>query len=235
MALRDALTAKTASDSNIVAANVDGLVISEIDAAIDAASLTGIYIIKISYEANVADGIITIKQPDETYVDVETVVLALKENGYRVSYNKRTDSGNYLLCLQVAWGQIMPKRQKNQRKKRQVCIGDMDEQIILQDRGIGEPLFGSVDFDEDFTNIATVWAAINTVSGKTFFDGVNTETNITHEFFIRFDASVSAETWVEWNSRRFDILDAENYEERSEFMKLICAERGANTIEATKA
>jgi len=129
----------------------------------------------------------------------------------------------------------MPKCQKIQRKKRQICIGDMDEQILLQDRGIGEPLFGSVDFGEDFTNIATVWAAVETVNGKTFFDSVNTETDITHHFYIRFDASVTAETWITWDSRRFDILKPEDYDGRKEFMKLTCAERGAKTIEATKA
>ena len=129
----------------------------------------------------------------------------------------------------------MPKCQKIQRKKRQVCIGDMNEQIILQDRDIGEPLFGSVDFDEDFTNIEKVWAAVNTVSGKTFFDGTGSETLITHEFLIRFDANVTAETWVEWDGRRFDILEPEDYDGRKEFMRLPCAERGAKTIEATKA
>ena len=129
----------------------------------------------------------------------------------------------------------MPKCQKIQRKKRQICIGDMNEQILLQDRGIGEPLFGSVDFTEDFTNNDKVWASVETVSGKTFFDGVGEEILITHEFLIRYDASVSAETWISWNSRRFDILTTEDYDERNEFMKLICSERGSKTIEATKA
>ena len=129
----------------------------------------------------------------------------------------------------------MPKCQKIQRKKRQICIGDMNEQILLQDRGIGEPFFGSVDFSEDFTNNDKVWAAINTVSGKTFFDGVGEEILITHEFLIRYDASVSAETWISWNSRRFDILTTEDYDERKEFMKLICTDRGLSSNDASKA
>lgn len=129
----------------------------------------------------------------------------------------------------------MAKCQKIKRKKRQVCIGDMSEEIILQDRAIGEPLFGNVDFGEDFTTNATVWASIESVAGETFFDGVNTETNITHRFYIRYDASVTAETWVEYDSRRFDILAVEDYDGRKMFMKLTCAERGANTINATKA
>lgn len=103
MALRAATTAKTTSDSNKTPADVSGLAISAIDTVIAAAANAGEYIIKASYEANVREGVTTIKQSDGSYIDVETVVLTLKENGYRVSYNKKSDPGNYRLCLQVAW------------------------------------------------------------------------------------------------------------------------------------
>ncbi len=129
----------------------------------------------------------------------------------------------------------MPKCIRIQRKKRHVCVGDMNTRIILQDRNIKAPVFGDPDFDETFSNAATVWALVNTVSGKTFFDGVNTDVNITHEIFIRYDATVTAETWVELDNQRIDILRVEDFEQRSEFMKLICTERGVNTLEATKA
>lgn len=119
-------------------------------------------------------------------------------------------------------------------KKRQVCIGDLDKEIELQDRDIVPPVFGSPDFDENFTTNATVWAGIKTVDGKTFFDGVNTETVITHNIFIRFDATVTSETWILFDSRRFDILKVENFEERGEFMLLTCVDRGLANTAATK-
>jgi hypothetical protein len=103
MALRTASTSKTASDGNIRLADVNGLAISAIDTAIGVAADSGEYIIRMKFEANVSDGVITIKQSDESYVDIEIIVTALKENGYRASYNKRTDDGNYRLCLAVAW------------------------------------------------------------------------------------------------------------------------------------
>lgn len=124
---------------------------------------------------------------------------------------------------------------KIRRKKRQVCVGDLNTEIILQDRAITEPLFGDPDFDENFTDTATVWAAVNTVDGKTFFDGVSTDTNITHEIFIRYDATVTAETWIELGGQRIDILRVQNLEERNQFMKLICSDRGATSAEASKA
>lgn len=129
----------------------------------------------------------------------------------------------------------MAKCVKIRRKTRKICIGDLNKEIKIQDRAIAEPLFNTVDFDETFTDNATVWASVNTVSGKTFFDGVNSDVNITHEIFIRYDVTVTTESWVELSGRRIDILKVEDLEERNEFMRLICTERGANTFEATKA
>lgn len=129
----------------------------------------------------------------------------------------------------------MPGRcQKIRRKKRQVCIGDLDKEVTLQNRDITSPLFGTPDFDETFTDIDTVWAGINTKSGKMFFDGVGTETLVTHEILIRYDAAVTTETWVEFDGRRFDILEVQDLEDRHAFLILMCTDRGLVTAEASK-
>jgi len=127
----------------------------------------------------------------------------------------------------------MAECKRLRRKKRQVCIGDLDAQITLQNRAITVPSFGVPDFDEIFSDIDTHWAKMDTVRGKTFFDGVNTETNITHEFTIRYIDGITTETWVLFESRRFDVLDFEDLEERHEWIILSCVERG--TGEAAKA
>lgn len=125
---------------------------------------------------------------------------------------------------------------KIKRKKRQACIGGMNDRIVLQGRAIKPPIFGDPDFDETFTDNSTVWATINTVTGKTFFDGVNTDIPITHSIIIEFDTTVTTEIWIELeDGRRVDILSVENLDERSEFMRLTCTDRGNKTVEATKA
>jgi len=128
----------------------------------------------------------------------------------------------------------MPRCVKLKRKKRQACIGDLDTEIILQDRDIASPLFGSPDFSEDFTDLNTVWAGIETVTGKTYFDGAGVETPITHSLLIRFDATVTAETWIEFDGRRLDILAVQDLEERHEFLTLTCTDRGLISVEASK-
>ena len=129
----------------------------------------------------------------------------------------------------------MPRCVKIKRKKRQYCIGDMGSLVTLQNRAIQPPVFGDPDFDEKFTNADIVAAAIDTVSGKTFFDGISQDTNITHEIGIMFDPTVTSETWIELeDGRRLDILKVENLDERSQFLKLICTDRGAKTSNATR-
>lgn len=112
------------------------------------------------------------------------------------------------------------------RKKRRVCIGDLNEEIVLQNRNLTAPAFQAVDFEEEFEDNGDAYAAIDTVTGKTFFDGVNTDSPVTHEIYIVFDTTVTAQSWVEFDSRRIDILKVENFEERNEFMLLTCVERG---------
>ena len=129
----------------------------------------------------------------------------------------------------------MPRCQPIRKKRRNVCIGDMEDQVTLENRAIQAPDFDTVDFQEDFTapNPA-VWALIETVRGKTFFDGVSTEQDVTHWIYINFDATVTAETWVKLaDGRRLDILRVENLDERSDYMLLHCDDRGAK--EASKA
>ena len=128
----------------------------------------------------------------------------------------------------------MPKCTQIKRKHRKPCIGDLDTLITLQDRAITPPTT-SVDFSETFTENAIVWAMINTVRGKMEFDEAEVERSITHEFTIRFIDGVGAETWVLLESERYDIIDAEDLEERHEWMILRCAKLGSDTQKVNDA
>jgi head-tail adaptor len=46
---------------------------------------------------------------------------------------------------------------------------------------------------------------------------------------VRFDPTVTSETWIELDSRKFDIVTVTNLDERKEFQLLLCRERGSNT------
>ena len=125
----------------------------------------------------------------------------------------------------------MAKCTKILRKKRQVCIGQLNEQIILQARAIQPPSGSSVDYGEDFSGDNTVWALVETVRGETVFDSTNTEQDITHRFYIRHISGITGETWIEYNSAKLDIVDVENLDERSGFLLLRANNRGDKAVE----
>ncbi len=125
-------------------------------------------------------------------------------------------------------------RRRVQFKKAQVCIGDLRHRVTLFDRDLTEPQFGKTDFDESFTNPVNVHAAVKTLAGKVFFDGVG-DVALTHEIVIRFRKGVTSEKWVTFESRRLKVVDVEDIDEDHKYLRLRCTERGADTVEAAKA
>ncbi len=120
----------------------------------------------------------------------------------------------------------MPQCINIKKKKRQICIGDMHDQIILSSRALTPPNSGGVDFTEEFTPKVTIWSMVNTVAGETIFDGTGIEFSVTHRIYIRFLTGVTAEDWIEFDGERLDVLDVEDLDERHTFMLLRCGNRG---------
>lgn len=120
----------------------------------------------------------------------------------------------------------MPRCVNKRKRKISVCIGDMRDEITLQNRDIKGITEADVDFTEAFSEKAIVWSLIETVQGTTAFDSSSTELVITHQFYVRFDSTITAETWVEFDSRKFDIVTVADFDERKEFQILLCRERG---------
>lgn len=128
------------------------------------------------------------------------------------------------------------KCQKIFKRHRKSSIGHMRDRIKLLPRAITEPLFGITDFTETFTDVTETWANVTTTNGESMFDGVNTDVSITHEVFIRFDSSITEEAWVRLDDGTLlNIVSVENFEKRSEFMRLVCNERGDESLGAAQA
>lgn len=129
----------------------------------------------------------------------------------------------------------MPRCVNAKRRKKQVCTGDLDTLITLQSRNITPPTSG-VDATETFADTnADIWSMMETGKGSVFFDDTNIERTITHEFSIVYIAGLTAESWVLFESRYFDILMIEDYDERHEYQLLRCNERGTTSNQANEA
>ncbi len=129
----------------------------------------------------------------------------------------------------------MPVCSKIRKKKRQICIGDMRDRVILEDRDLTAPFVG-VDASEVFSNASSIWAMIETVDGVEFFNSVNQAVDVTHFVYVNFDSSITVEKWLRLeNGQRLDILKVDNLDERNSVLKLQCTNRGQDTKEAASA
>lgn len=115
------------------------------------------------------------------------------------------------------------------RRRRIVAIGDMNEKITLQTRTLNTRFQSSSHEDDvSFTDVQTVWALVETTRGVQEFDGVELRAAYTHRFYIRYTPDIDQMYWVEYNSKRYDIVDVENLDERKEFLMLKCRLTGTN-------
>jgi len=117
-------------------------------------------------------------------------------------------------------------------KKTSLCVGDLNRKITLQNRDIQPPQFGSADFTEEFSNLKSIFAALETPTGKVVFDGLNVERVVTHVFYIRYLSSVSTETWILFKGKRFEIIKMKNLEESDSWLALMSSERGSTDLGA---
>ncbi len=122
----------------------------------------------------------------------------------------------------------MPKMLQAPAKKRQPCIGDMTMKVRLLLRELQPPSPGETDFSEKFTEFAAPFAKVVTRSGKTFWDGVNqADVAVTHELDLYWRDDVDTGTWLLLsNGNRLRVLAVDGLDERGQFMRLTCTDRG---------
>lgn len=128
----------------------------------------------------------------------------------------------------------MPKCTRIRRKHRKVCIGDLDNQINVVRRSLSK----GMDSKEEAVFVpvlANAWAKIETLRGVFVVDQVNGgDQEATHRFTIVFPEGIeiSGELWVQFDGKNYRILDQDDFEERHEFLDLMCTVRGDQTKDA---
>jgi len=109
---------------------------------------------------------------------------------------------------------------KIQGRKRQLCLGDLDRLIFMYTKSIENG--GGVDYVNDFTDQKKKYAMVSTQDGVTIFDDKNIEMVISHYIYILYDAWVTAEKWIQFDSNQYRIVKVQDFDERHEFMLLYC-------------
>ena len=112
------------------------------------------------------------------------------------------------------------------------AVGAMRHKVEIQERRIRG---GSTDHEEIFTTEATVQAQIKTLGrGIEVFDDTNTSRTASHAIVMRHRAGLTAENWILFDGRRFDILSIVFVDERKRFQRLLCVERGNEAFQVNR-
>lgn len=85
----------------------------------------------------------------------------------------------------------------------------------------GDPLYGA---DGSWETVATVWAAIDPVSGREFYAAEQAQSAVTHKIRLRYHPGVSAAWRVALGRRVFRIQSVIDWEERHESLLLMAQE-----------
>jgi SPP1 family predicted phage head-tail adaptor len=104
--------------------------------------------------------------------------------------------------------------------------GRLDKRVKIQAQtttrnAIGEPV-------KTWTDVATVWAAIEPFQGREFWAQQQIQSELTHRVRIRFRAGVTAAHRVLYGSRVFAIRSVLSPQERREELQLMCVEGVSN-------
>ena len=100
-------------------------------------------------------------------------------------------------------------------------MGEMRQRIALQAKTItkseGIPL-------ENWTTVATVWAAVSDISGKEYFQAGALQSEVTTRIKIRYRTGITTSMRVLYGSRVFQILSVIDKDERHRVIELMCKE-----------
>lgn len=101
--------------------------------------------------------------------------------------------------------------------------GKLRQRITFQSRGSSVDAVGQTV--ETWSDVATVWAAVEPIRGREFIEGLQTTGRVSHKFTIRKLASVNSKLRISYDSRIFGIESViEDRNEVGEYMEVMALE-----------
>ena len=78
--------------------------------------------------------------------------------------------------------------------------------------------------DANWEPVATVWAAIDPVSGREFYEAGQSQSEVTHKIRCRYRGGLKNEMRIFYGTRRFEIASIIDWEERHESLLIMAKE-----------
>ena len=101
-------------------------------------------------------------------------------------------------------------------------IGELRHRVTIQEKTVTIDTYGGEVVA--WADVATVWAAVEPLSGREFLEGGRLENEINHRIRIRYREGLTPSMRVCWQSRAFDIESVIERESRRREIWLMCRE-----------
>lgn len=101
-------------------------------------------------------------------------------------------------------------------------IGKLRHRITIQQ--LTQTPDGAGGYTKSWVPFATVWASVEPISGKEYFEAQQTQSAVTHKIRIRYHTGITPVMRIDFKGRIFGIESVINWEERNRDMMLMCTE-----------
>lgn len=85
----------------------------------------------------------------------------------------------------------------------------------------GDPLQAD---DSRWADVATVWAAIDPISGREFYAAEQSQSEVSHKVRCRYRSGLDTAMRIRFGKRKFGIISIIDWEERHESLLIMCKE-----------
>lgn len=100
--------------------------------------------------------------------------------------------------------------------------GELRHRVTIQQKTTTQDTYGAPV--ETWAALATVWANVEALSGREFFDSQQTVAQADHRITIRYRSDVKPAMRVIYGTRTFDIQAVLDKEGRKRALELLCKE-----------
>ena len=102
-------------------------------------------------------------------------------------------------------------------------IGKLRHRIILQKQVVIKDSIGQET--EKWKDVETVWARVEPLSGKEYFNAKQTNSEVSSKITIRYLVDITSQMRVIFQEHTYNILSVINFEERNKYLQLLCTEK----------
>lgn len=95
------------------------------------------------------------------------------------------------------------------------------QHFVGESDAFGDPLLAD---DSQWEDVATVWAAIDPLSGREFYAAEQSQSEVSHKVRCRYRAGITTAMRIKYGERIFSILSVIDWEERHESLLIMCKE-----------